>query len=75
MTKTIPADPETMNDKRAAWAAFALGSFMERTGTEAGDALPDLLCDLMHWCDRSDCDFEAGLTRARMHYQEETTED
>ena len=45
------------------------------TGTDYEDALGDLLCDLMHWSDRSNFDFEAALSRARMHYEAETTED
>jgi len=63
-----------MNDDRAEWAATALRSFQRRTGTEHEDSLGDLLCDLMHWCDRSDFDFEAALSRARSHYEAETGE-
>ena len=73
MTKRLPADPEAMNDDRAAWAAAALAEFQRITGTEDGDALGDLLCDLMHWCDRNDCQFDAALSRAQTHYEAETT--
>ncbi len=73
MTKPLPADPENMNDHRAAWAAAALHEFRRITGTDDEAALGDLLCDLMHWSDRNDCDFDAALSRARMHYEAETT--
>src|SRR5262249_5299910 len=71
-TKNLPPDPEEMNEHRSAWAAAALESFQRLTGADDTDALPDLLCDLMHWADRNEFDFEAALWRARMHYEEET---
>lgn len=73
MTKRLPADPEAMNDDRAEWAGTALNAFQRLTGTDDEDALGDLLCDLMHWCDRNGCEFDAALSRARMHYYAETT--
>ena len=73
MNKRLPADPEGMNDDRAAVAYSALEAFQGLTGTDPGDAVSDLLCDLMHWCDRnSDEGFDVALTRARAHYAEET---
>lgn len=72
MTK-LPPDPEEMNDARADWAATALQCFQEETGSEDDTALIDLLCDLMHWCDRNDGDFDQSLQLARMHYDAETS--
>ncbi len=72
--KTLPPDPEGQNDDRAAWAQTALEAFQKTTRTDAGDAVSDLLGDLMHWCDRNGSDFEAELARARSHYAEETHE-
>jgi hypothetical protein len=69
----MPPDPENMNDRRAEWAETSLRHFRSWTGAEYDDALGDLLCDLMHWCDRNDFDFEAVMDRARMHYEAETT--
>jgi hypothetical protein len=72
----LPLDPEEMNDERAEWAQDALFKFQERTGTEDGDAVSDLLSDLMHLCDRQPITleaFEAALERARENYQAETT--
>ena len=71
---TLPPDPEGKNDNRAEWASVALARFQEVTGSEDGDAVSDLICDLHHWCDRSDIvfDFEVELARARTHYEEET---
>ena len=72
MKRTVPADPENLNDDRAAWGAAALATFMQATGTDEEDALADLLADLMHWTDRNDYDFDAALDRARFHYEAET---
>lgn len=74
----LPPDPEMMNDKRAACAWRALEAFMEATGTDPHDAVADLLCDLMHACDRLKDEvglFEEQLERARGFYREETWED
>lgn len=75
MTKQLPPDPENMNDKRAAWAESALETFMDATGADKEDALADFLADLMHWCDRNEGDFDAAMSRARYHYEAETTAD
>lgn len=75
MSNQLPPDPDNMNEDRAKWASVALLAFMEETGTEAEDALCDILCDLMHLADRrrdGEDDFEAALRRARGHYEEET---
>jgi len=45
---------------------------MARTGTDLEDSLGDLLCDLMHWADRNDSDFDTALDGARANYTEET---
>ena len=75
MKKVIPPDPENMNDDRAEWAAASLRHFQCTTGTDYDDALCDLLCDLMHWCDRHEFEFESALSRARNHYAAETCSD
>lgn len=75
MTKKLPPDPENMNGDRAEWAGTGLRHFQCTTGTDYEDALGDLLCDLMHWSDRNNFDFEAALFRARMHYEAETAAD
>jgi len=62
-----------MNDARAEWAEAAISEFRRITGTDDEDALGDLLCDLMHWCDRNGCDFEDALRQAHVHYEAETT--
>lgn len=75
MKKILPPDPEGMNDNRAAWAAAALRHFQCMSGADDEDAPGDLLCDLIHWCDRHNFDFDAALDRARGHYEEETRAD
>jgi hypothetical protein len=71
---TLPPDPEGMNDARAEWADEAIKTFIARTGTDLEDSLGDLLCDLLHWSDRHNFDFDAALDRARFHYDAETGE-
>jgi len=73
MKTDLPLDPEQMNDDRAEWAAAALRHFQCITGADYDDALGDLLCDLIHWSDRNEFDFDAALLRARLHYAAETT--
>jgi hypothetical protein len=68
----LPPDPEGMNDARAEWADEAIQTFIARTGTDLEDSLGDLLCDILHWCDRNNFDFEIALDRAQDHYKEET---
>lgn len=69
---TLPADPDGMNETRASCAQAAIDAFRDATGTDEGDALPDLLCNLMHWADRNPFDFDAMMIRAREHYASET---
>ena len=45
---------------------------MHETGTDLEDSLGDLLCDLMHWSDRNQFDFDLALDRARDNCLEET---
>jgi hypothetical protein len=75
MTYKLPPDPEGMNERRTAWAGLAIAAFRDATGADPEDALPDLLADLMHWCDRKGSDFDAALERGRYHYEAETTEE
>jgi hypothetical protein len=63
------------NEKRADWADKAINTFIEATGTDPEDAVSDLLCDIMHWCDLyNEYDFDAELDRARGHYDCEILE-
>ena len=68
----LPPDPEGMNEARSTWAAQAIDTFREATGTDEEDALCDLLADMMHWADRRHHDFDAALLRAHDHYEAET---
>ena len=75
----LPGDPEKMNGDRAVYAGIALGHFQCETGTDDEEGLSDLLCDLMHLCDRRakepGFDFDAELARAGRHYKAETEGD
>ena len=53
----------------------SLTRFRHQTGVDLEDALPDLLCDLMHLADRKGWDFETDMERARAHYEAETEPD
>lgn len=73
----LPPDPERMNDYRAQLAGGALAQYLDLTDTDREDALGDLLCNLMHLCDR-DAElggFDAQLERAKRGYRMETTPD
>lgn len=75
ISRALPPDPDGFNDSRAEWAGYALVAFMSQTGSDAGDAVTDLLCNLMHLADREGTHFAADLERARMHYEAETQAD
>ena len=42
-----------VNEDRADWAKAAIDTFRNRTGTDAGDAIGDLIVDLLHLGRRS----------------------
>lgn len=73
---TIPrhggGDPEASNDARASWAELALLAFRFETGADECEALPDLLCDLMHYAHATGRDFSAELRQACRHFRDET---
>lgn len=73
----LPPDPEGLNWWRAKLAGSALAQYIDLTDTDREDALGDLLCNLMHLCDR-DAElgsFDAQLERARRGYRMETNPD
>ena len=64
------------NKDRAGWAEIAVDEFQTVTRTDNEDAVCDLLCNLMHFCDlHGDAyrGFDEGLRRARAHYEAETS--
>jgi hypothetical protein len=66
------------NKDRASWADDGINAFVDTTGTDPEDAVSDLLCDIMHWCNMPDNEspgFEAELERAQGHYDSEIEED
>ena len=73
------ATNEVTNDDRAEWAGEALRAFARKTRQLKGDrwdddlenVVGDLLCDLMHLCDRDGVDFARVLKNARGNYKEE----
>lgn len=71
----LPQDVDGQNDDRAEWAEEALSAFQATTGTDDETAIGDLLCDLMHLCDRRGAQygsFQDALDAARSHYAAET---
>jgi hypothetical protein len=70
----VKPDPDGQNARRAEWAAIALDAFQGETGTDDEDVLADLLCDLLHWCDREGYAFKEALRRGKSHYEAETTD-
>lgn len=68
----------TMNLKRAAWAKGALDIFQYDTGTDNGDAIADMLCNLMHLCKfelEKYGDFQTQLERAQRNHEGEVIDD
>jgi len=73
------------NEDRAAWAELALDEFClavfgrdfaDTAKTEGADVpVGDLLCNMMHLCQRQGVDFQAMITRAEMHFEAEVEEE
>jgi hypothetical protein len=63
------------NLDRANWADKAIMAFREETYCDHDESLGDLLCDLMHWADATNFDFDAALDRARGNYEAELAEE
>lgn len=67
-----------MNATRAEWAERAIDTFMwaaaprdvepDVNPVSRKEALRDLLCDLMHWCQLNGEDFTQVLFDARYHF-------
>jgi len=73
----FPPDPDGMNEARSNNAKSTLTYFCNTFPTGWEDGLADLLCNLMHMCDRLPdslkLDFHAELERAADNYIAETT--
>ena len=70
----LPPDPDGQNDDRAKWAENALALFAKETDADKDDGsqdISDLICDLMHACDRRREDFCQLLNWAEDNYIEE----
>lgn len=63
------------NEDRADWAQAAVSAFADSHGSCEEALIPDLLCNLMHLCDREGLKFEDCLRLARGNYEEEIVED
>lgn len=63
------------NENRADWADSALAAFAIITRCDTEDALPDLLCNLMHYAGQNGIDFNAMLQRARSNFEAEIEEE
>jgi hypothetical protein len=75
-------DEPGKNADRAAWALVALNAFIQETGVDPEDAIPDLLANLMHLVDRAALPngdrlhpegFRDLLDQARSNYEYEVT--
>ncbi len=73
--KKLPPDPDGMNEQRALSASLALAEFQNDTRTDDEDALSDLLCNLKHYADLHDLNWDQEMSRAMMHYAAEATPD
>jgi predicted TIM-barrel enzyme len=65
------------NEERADWAKAAIDTFRNRTGTDAGDAIGDLIVDLLHLGRRSVKNFNSKplLDGSLQRFQIEESQD
>lgn len=73
----LPPDPDGSNKERRTRAMDAVIVYAHRAGLHVqGEdiqvAIGDLLCDLAHLCDDTECNLGELLVRAKMHYEAET---
>jgi hypothetical protein len=69
---------DDMNERRADWAQIAVDRFVDETSNPdepVYEGIFDLICDLMHLCDRHDLDFDDLLRVAYDHHEAEIKED
>jgi hypothetical protein len=66
------------NETRAYWAQCAVEAFQEACATDDCDVIADLLCDIMHLCERQSDKFgtwKEALRRAQSNYEAEKQEE
>ena len=73
-TNQLPVADQNANTERVNRAGYVLNKYIRLTHCDDGDALGDLLADLMHLADDTNQCFAKALDRARDHYQAEPTE-
>lgn len=74
---------EVDNDLRADWAEATLNEFAYLTHQDTsgdlehdkGSVISDLLCNLMHLCDREDLNFSKLISSAEGAYEDEISEE
>lgn len=67
-----------MNLARAGWAMKAVETFAAETGLDLEAdgldvAISDLLCDILHLCQRDGIDIERAADAAYMHFEAEAS--
>jgi len=75
MTKST--NDASVNEERADWAKAAIDTFRNQTGADAGDAIGDLIVDLLHLGRRSVKNFNAKpfLDGSLQRFQIEESQD
>lgn len=72
----LEGSPESQNARRVEWARRAVARLKHETGLTNADgldtAIVDLICDLLHLCNREGLEFEHVLALAKLHYDAET---
>jgi hypothetical protein len=69
---TSQREPRELNEARAARAVKAFRTFQRDPETDDQNALRDLLCGLMHWCDRNGCSLDKAFWSARRRHHRQT---
>ena len=62
----------TKNQERAKAAQKCVFVFMDTTGTDKEDVLCDLICNLRHWADWQNQNWDREVCRGLNHYDQET---
>lgn len=68
----LPPNADGLNEVRADRADLAIQTFLIESSAEWDGSVRDLLCAMMHWCDKYGEDFEEALDCARVDYRDQT---
>lgn len=68
----LPPDPEGLNNDRATWGGYAILMHAHLSNATKAEAPADLICNILHWCDRNRRDYEEVLMQGLSYYTRDT---